>query len=65
MDLIQDKLQGIAQRDPDDGVQGFGRHAKCIHIGRSLWQTDDLTAEEMDQVIEPTFEDKFPDEVEV
>ena len=65
MDLIKGTLQGIAQRDPDDGVQGFGRHAKCIHIGRSLWQTEELTTEESAQVFEPTFEATFQEEVQV
>ena len=65
MDLIRATLQGIAQRDPDDGAQGFGRHAKCISIGRSLWQTDDLTEEEAALVHEPIFEGTFREEAQV
>ena len=61
MNLIQDTLQGIAMRDEEDGAQGFGRHAACIRLGRSVWESDPLTPSEEKGVDEPSFDDgRYP-----
>ena len=61
MDLIHDTLQGIATRTEDEGAVGFGRHARSIRIGKSLWESPALTETEKRSVKEPLFdEDTFP-----
>ena len=59
--LIHHTLYGIAKRSPDDGEEGIGKHTKTVHLGRSLWQTPDLSAAEEAPVRERFFEDDtFP-----
>ena len=43
MDLVQKTLQGIAADDEDAGQEGFGQYSDTIALGRSVWQSPDIT----------------------
>ena len=59
MDLIKQTLDGISSRDEDNGSEAIGRHAEVIQLGRSVWQSAPLTAEEQAFVKEHFFDDGF------
>ena len=62
LDLVRNTLKGIACLDEDEGRIGFGRHAVCIHMGRELWCSAELSAAERMRAKEPFFDDgTFPD----
>ena len=43
MDLVQKTLKGIAADDEETGQDGFGQYSDTIALGRSLWQSADIT----------------------
>ena len=47
LSVAQKTIAGLAANDEDVGSIGFGEYGESIALGRSLWQTDRLTAEEM------------------
>ena len=40
LSLIEKTLKGIAATSAEDGEKGFGRHAKTILLGRSVWASE-------------------------
>ena len=46
LDLIHQTLAGIANRSLDEGALGFGEHATTNRLGKALWQSAALDAEE-------------------
>ena len=57
MDLIQNTLNGISSRNDDNGIEGIGRYATVIQLGRNLWQSSPLTADEAKVATEKFFDD--------
>ena len=61
MDLVHQTLRGIAARSADEGQKAIGRHAKTIRLGRSLWQSNPLSADVVAGMRERFFDDShFP-----
>jgi len=46
LNLVQQTLDGIATRSMDEGAHGMGKHAQTIHLGKALWQSAPLNAED-------------------
>ena len=59
MDLVHQTLRGIAARSADEGQKALGRHARTIRLGRSLWQSDPLSAEVVGSMRERFFDDSY------
>ena len=57
MELIQNTLNGISSRNDDNGVEGIGRYATVIQLGRNLWQSPPLSAAEAKATKEILFDD--------
>ena len=66
MELIQNTLNGISSRNDDNGVEGIGRYATVIQLGRNLWQSPPLSAAEAKAATETFFDDgSLPQATEV
>ena len=51
LDLVQNTLRGIAVKETEeDGQEGFGQYDASISLGRSLWQSADLTPTEVEKI---------------
>ena len=50
LDLVQKTLQGIVSHEEDEKQDCFRIHAASINLGRSLWQSPELTAEETSNI---------------
>ena len=57
MEVVRKTLQGIAARSEDDGATGVGRHATTIRLGRALWETPQLNADQRKYAQEVFFDD--------
>ena len=61
MNLIERTLQGIAASSSETGDSGFGRYAKTILLGRSVWASEKLHPYEQTGLHEDTSgADAFP-----
>ena len=47
MSVAHKTISGLAANDEDMGSIGFGEHGDSIALGRSLWQTEALTSQEL------------------
>ena len=61
MELVRQTLEGMARSNKDEGVKAFGRRARTVRLGRSLWGSPPLEASVTRLMQERFFDDgTFP-----
>ena len=52
MEIVRKTLNGISAKCSDNGLEGFGKHATPIRLGKELWETPALSPDRVSMVSE-------------